>query len=240
MDGGIVVKADLSRILSAGVQFMPDSSVPTSEAGTRHRTADRLRSRRACPSSPSRRRCRRSPSTERPPARGGTVRGRHRPSQPGTQHAQPLSRSPPRRFRHPVGAGGLRPGDGTRRRWRPNGWSSSAGWPTRSPATSSPSVSTVAWCRCSPRTDPRHVRTRPQLEADYRPASSDAAMRLADLGVPGRRPAARTWAPSPGRWASAPRHPAHASRHQAAGPDPPSALGGGHPALDHFGGSRAC
>lgn len=42
MDGGIVVKADLSRILSAGVQFMPDSSVPTSEAGTRHRTADRL------------------------------------------------------------------------------------------------------------------------------------------------------------------------------------------------------
>ncbi len=42
LDGGIVVSADLTRILSAGVQFMPDPAVPTAETGTRHRTADRL------------------------------------------------------------------------------------------------------------------------------------------------------------------------------------------------------
>lgn len=42
LDGGIVVSADLGRILSAGVQFMPDPAVPTAETGTRHRTADRL------------------------------------------------------------------------------------------------------------------------------------------------------------------------------------------------------
>lgn len=42
LDGGIVVSSDLSRILSAGVQFMPDPAVPTAETGTRHRTADRL------------------------------------------------------------------------------------------------------------------------------------------------------------------------------------------------------
>lgn len=42
LDGGIVVTTDLSRILTAGVQFMPDPTVPTTETGTRHRTADRL------------------------------------------------------------------------------------------------------------------------------------------------------------------------------------------------------
>ncbi|HOB03907.1 MAG TPA: DNA integrity scanning diadenylate cyclase DisA [Propionibacteriaceae bacterium] len=42
LDGGIVVTADLSRILCAGVHFMPDPAVPTAETGTRHRTADRM------------------------------------------------------------------------------------------------------------------------------------------------------------------------------------------------------
>ena len=42
LDGGIVVTGDLHRILTAGVQFMPDPAVPTLETGTRHRTADRL------------------------------------------------------------------------------------------------------------------------------------------------------------------------------------------------------
>ncbi len=42
LDGGIVVTAALDRILTAGVQFMPDPAVPTGETGTRHRTADRL------------------------------------------------------------------------------------------------------------------------------------------------------------------------------------------------------
>ncbi len=42
MDGAIIVSADLTRILAAGVHLMPDASVPTSEVGTRHRTAERV------------------------------------------------------------------------------------------------------------------------------------------------------------------------------------------------------
>lgn len=42
MDGGIVVSADLSRIVRAATQFTPDPSVITRESGTRHRTAERV------------------------------------------------------------------------------------------------------------------------------------------------------------------------------------------------------
>jgi diadenylate cyclase len=42
MDGAIVVTADASRIARANVHLVPDSSVPTSETGTRHRTAERV------------------------------------------------------------------------------------------------------------------------------------------------------------------------------------------------------
>jgi diadenylate cyclase len=42
MDGGIVVSADLDRILRAGVHFVPSGSIETIETGTRHRTADRI------------------------------------------------------------------------------------------------------------------------------------------------------------------------------------------------------
>jgi diadenylate cyclase len=42
MDGAIIVSEDLTRILAAGVHLMPDASVPTSEVGTRHRTAERV------------------------------------------------------------------------------------------------------------------------------------------------------------------------------------------------------
>lgn len=42
MDGAIVLSDDVSRIVAAGVQLMPDPVHPTSETGTRHRTADRV------------------------------------------------------------------------------------------------------------------------------------------------------------------------------------------------------
>jgi diadenylate cyclase len=42
MDGGIVMTTDLSRIVRAGVQLMPDPQLETEETGTRHRTADRV------------------------------------------------------------------------------------------------------------------------------------------------------------------------------------------------------
>lgn len=42
MDGAVVVASDLSKILKAGVQLVPDSKIETSETGTRHRTAERV------------------------------------------------------------------------------------------------------------------------------------------------------------------------------------------------------
>ena len=42
MDGAIVLDKDASRILRAAVHLMPDPSIYTEEAGTRHRTADRV------------------------------------------------------------------------------------------------------------------------------------------------------------------------------------------------------
>jgi diadenylate cyclase len=41
MDGAIVLSQDGKRILSANTQLMPDPSIPTTETGTRHRTAER-------------------------------------------------------------------------------------------------------------------------------------------------------------------------------------------------------
>jgi diadenylate cyclase len=42
MDGAIVTDSAGSRILRAAVQLLPDSSIETSESGTRHRTAERV------------------------------------------------------------------------------------------------------------------------------------------------------------------------------------------------------
>lgn len=42
MDGAIIVSGDASRIARANVHLMPSANVPTSETGTRHRTAQRV------------------------------------------------------------------------------------------------------------------------------------------------------------------------------------------------------
>src|ERR1700716_3912625 len=42
MDGAIIVTADCSRIVRSNVHLVPDSNIPTSETGTRHRTAERV------------------------------------------------------------------------------------------------------------------------------------------------------------------------------------------------------
>ena len=42
MDGAIIVDREISRILRAGVQLLPDPTIETSESGTRHRTAERV------------------------------------------------------------------------------------------------------------------------------------------------------------------------------------------------------
>ncbi len=41
MDGALILSSDGKRILYANAQLVPDSSIPTSETGTRHRTAER-------------------------------------------------------------------------------------------------------------------------------------------------------------------------------------------------------
>ena len=42
MDGALVVTSDLTKIVKAGVQLVPDASIDTAETGTRHRTAERV------------------------------------------------------------------------------------------------------------------------------------------------------------------------------------------------------
>jgi diadenylate cyclase len=42
MDGAIVLSRDATRIARANVHLVPDASIPTSETGTRHRTAERV------------------------------------------------------------------------------------------------------------------------------------------------------------------------------------------------------
>jgi diadenylate cyclase len=42
MDGAIILASDASRIARANVHLVPDPHVPTSETGTRHRTAERV------------------------------------------------------------------------------------------------------------------------------------------------------------------------------------------------------
>lgn len=42
MDGAIVCDKDVSTLLAAGVQLLPDPSIETNESGTRHRTAERV------------------------------------------------------------------------------------------------------------------------------------------------------------------------------------------------------
>lgn len=42
MDGAIILSPHAERICAAGVQLMPDPSLPTIETGTRHRTAERV------------------------------------------------------------------------------------------------------------------------------------------------------------------------------------------------------
>jgi diadenylate cyclase len=42
MDGAIIVNSDLSKLVYANVQLMPDPTIASSETGTRHRTAERV------------------------------------------------------------------------------------------------------------------------------------------------------------------------------------------------------
>lgn len=49
MDGAIILDSAASHIVRAGVQLVPDPSIPTEETGTRHRTADRMAKQTGAP-----------------------------------------------------------------------------------------------------------------------------------------------------------------------------------------------
>jgi len=42
MDGAIIVNGELTKLVYANVQLMPDPTIPSAETGTRHRTAERV------------------------------------------------------------------------------------------------------------------------------------------------------------------------------------------------------
>ncbi|OEU95331.1 DNA integrity scanning protein DisA [Streptomyces abyssalis] len=42
LDGALIIDSDITKIVRAGVQLVPDASIPTEETGTRHRTAQRI------------------------------------------------------------------------------------------------------------------------------------------------------------------------------------------------------
>ncbi|MDR2347155.1 MAG: DNA integrity scanning diadenylate cyclase DisA [Bifidobacteriaceae bacterium] len=42
MDGAVILSSQAGKIVRAAVQLLPDPSIPTSESGTRHRTAERV------------------------------------------------------------------------------------------------------------------------------------------------------------------------------------------------------
>lgn len=49
MDGAVVLTNDGARIVRAAVHLMPDSTIPSEESGTRHRTAERVAKQTGCP-----------------------------------------------------------------------------------------------------------------------------------------------------------------------------------------------
>ncbi len=48
MDGAIILDQEGTKILGANIHLVPDSSIPTSETGTRHRTAERVARQSEC------------------------------------------------------------------------------------------------------------------------------------------------------------------------------------------------
>ncbi len=49
LDGAVILDQQCTRIIQAGVQLVPDPSIPTEETGTRHRTAERVHKQTSCP-----------------------------------------------------------------------------------------------------------------------------------------------------------------------------------------------
>ena len=105
MDGAIIISTDGDRIARANVHLVPDPTVPTTETGTRHRTAERVARSLDVPVISASEEMgvinvyaggsQASAAGDRPPAR---------PRQPGAADARAIQDAPRRRDRQPDGA----------------------------------------------------------------------------------------------------------------------------------------
>ena len=142
---------DVTRIVRAGVQLVPDPTIPTEETGTRHRTAERVAKQTGFPVisvSQSMRII--ALYVDGPALRPRGLRGDPVPRQPGAGHPGALQAAPRRGRRHAVRAGDRGPGHGPRRhRGRPAAGDGAPDRRPRSTSTSSSSAPTAGCCRSS-------------------------------------------------------------------------------------------
>ena len=116
LDGALILDKDITKILRAGVQLVPDASIPTEETGTRHRTADRVSMQSGFPVvsvSQSMRLIALYVDGQRrvlEDSGGDPV-----PGEPGAGHAGAVQAAARRGRGHAVGAGDRGPGHGPRR-----------------------------------------------------------------------------------------------------------------------------
>jgi len=75
LDGAVIVDRDITKILRAGVQLVPDPAIPTEETCTGNRTADRSAARSTSPWSRSASRCADRALRGGPAPRAGGLRG---------------------------------------------------------------------------------------------------------------------------------------------------------------------
>ena len=105
------------RIARANVHLVPDPDIPTSETGTRHRTAERVARQIDVPViTVSEEMSRRRDPPPRQEAHARADPARARPRRPGAADPRPLQDPPRRGERRAVGARGRRPRDRARRR----------------------------------------------------------------------------------------------------------------------------
>ena len=236
MDGAIILAADASRIARANVHLVPNPNVPTTETGTRHRTAERVaRSIDVPVIAVSEDMSRDHPLPRRPQARPGLGRPAARPGQPGPADPGALPRPPRRRDQLAC------------RRSRSRTWSPSAMWspccsgprwcaasPRRSRATSSSSAPTAAWPAFSWRScwpgveDERRDVVRDYLPDDDPERADEAVAALGTMsterlldppdGGVGARASATAWTSTPassraatGCWPGSPACPTPSS-----------------------------
>ena len=119
MDGAIILASDGTRVARANVHLVPDPDIPTTETGTRHRTAERVARQIDVPVITVSEEMWRGLGAL--PGRQADARAdpaRARPRRPGAADPRALQVAARRRQRRAVGARGRRPRDGARRRHR--------------------------------------------------------------------------------------------------------------------------